>query len=146
MKIDDERAAARLARAIISDVLLYGGQAEELNEGRALFMSRVIERLHPLFDQALADPTWSPGRDQQQAPQGPEQPSLRRQSVLPSTLRRSTLPAAPAEVPSFERAPHPADRRAGHGGSAWPVAFFAAAFIAILLAAVLLFLATRPSG
>jgi hypothetical protein len=63
--IDDVNAATRLARAILADIVLYnkeklrsGGPprdvlAGEIQEGRTHFQSRVVERLHPIFDEAL---------------------------------------------------------------------------------------------
>ncbi len=69
--IDAPEAAARLARAIVSDIRVYNEAkvsegiekdtlldllAEELEEGRVLFMSRVHPRLHaPWYDRAIVD-------------------------------------------------------------------------------------------
>ena len=61
--IDTEEAAARLARVIISDIELYNAKkiaagldlATEIDEGRALFKSRVSGELLPVFENALAN-------------------------------------------------------------------------------------------
>ena len=53
--IDSERAARELARAILADVGLFDGATAEIAEGRALYQSRVIAPLHPLFDAELAE-------------------------------------------------------------------------------------------
>ncbi len=69
-RINDPEAATRLARAVVSDVLLYndekvragraggdvlGAVAAELDEGRALFLSRVEPSLGELFDPVAAE-------------------------------------------------------------------------------------------
>jgi hypothetical protein len=63
--IDDPKHAERLARAILDDITLYneervrdsrdltGDLANEIEEGRALFRSRVAEPLHHVFDEEL---------------------------------------------------------------------------------------------
>lgn len=56
------KVAERLAAAILSDLRLYNGPAIsrcesvalEVDEGRALFQSRVTSELHPVFEAALA--------------------------------------------------------------------------------------------
>jgi hypothetical protein len=69
--INSPEAAGRLARAIVSDIRIYNAVkiaegiekdtlldllAEELEEGRALFMSRVHPDLHtPFYDRAIVD-------------------------------------------------------------------------------------------
>jgi hypothetical protein len=70
--IETEEAARRLARAIASDLSLYNeekivkgiqednlfpGIAEEIEEGRALFKSRVAPALYPknFYERALVD-------------------------------------------------------------------------------------------
>jgi len=66
--IDTPEAAARLARAIVSDIRIYNVAegiekdtlldllADELEEGRVLFMGRVHPRLHaPWYDRAIVD-------------------------------------------------------------------------------------------
>ncbi len=70
--IDTEEAARRLARAIASDLSLYNEEKivrgiegdslfeeieEEIEEGRALYKSRVAPGLYPLnfYDRALVD-------------------------------------------------------------------------------------------
>jgi hypothetical protein len=60
--IDTEEAAARLARVILSDIELYNAKkiaagldlTAEIDEGRALFKSRVSGELLPVFENALA--------------------------------------------------------------------------------------------
>jgi len=63
--IEDPKAAERLARAILDDITLYneerviatrdltGDLAPEIEEGRALFQSRVSPELHRVFDEEL---------------------------------------------------------------------------------------------
>ena len=61
--IEDPGAARRLARAIVSDIVLYNDEAlragrdlgAEIAEGRELFLSRVRSQHEPFFDEALAD-------------------------------------------------------------------------------------------
>ena len=69
--IDTPEAARRLARAIVSDIRIYNEPklaegiekdtlldllADELEEGRALFMGRVSPELHaPWYDHAIVD-------------------------------------------------------------------------------------------
>ena len=70
--IETEEAARRLARAIASDISLYNEEkvvegitddslydvmAEELEEGRALFQSRVVSALHArnFYERAVID-------------------------------------------------------------------------------------------
>lgn len=60
--IETEVAARRLARAICADITLYqrakieagADLTEEYLEGRGLFLSRVAEALHPIFDEEVA--------------------------------------------------------------------------------------------
>ena len=63
--IEDPAQAERLARAILDDITLYnearvvasrdltGDLAAEIDEGRALFRSRVAPELHRVFDEEL---------------------------------------------------------------------------------------------
>jgi hypothetical protein len=61
--VDPETAARRLARVIISDIQIYNPDkiangddlTREINEGRALFRSRVEPTLLPLFEAMLAE-------------------------------------------------------------------------------------------
>lgn len=59
--IHDEAQARRLARAVVADIRLYNAEAlaagtagQAIEEGRALFNSRVDPRLQGLFDEALS--------------------------------------------------------------------------------------------
>ena len=66
MTIENDKAAVRLARAILSDLAKYnaakiaaGGDmravlAEEIAEGRALFHARVAAGLHSTFERELS--------------------------------------------------------------------------------------------
>lgn len=63
--IDNEKAASRLANAILADLALYNGAricaatnvrialTGEIAEARALFEDRVAPELHPVFERAL---------------------------------------------------------------------------------------------
>ncbi len=59
--ITDDRSARQLARAIASDIELYNGEAvrsgadltNEVEEGRALFETRVSPALHAVFDEEM---------------------------------------------------------------------------------------------
>jgi hypothetical protein len=63
--IDDPKAAERLAKAILSDITLYNDErvrratdltaelSVELEEGRALFRSRVVPELHHVYDEEI---------------------------------------------------------------------------------------------
>jgi hypothetical protein len=65
MVIDDAEKAAKLSRAIISDIALYNGDriahamdperdlATEIEEGRRLFQSRVTPRFYMIFEDAV---------------------------------------------------------------------------------------------
>jgi hypothetical protein len=78
MLIDDAEKAAKLARAIMSDLTLYNGDkiassadprkdlANEIEEGRSLFRTRVAPAHHHVFEDALA--AWSPPRGGAPAP------------------------------------------------------------------------------
>jgi hypothetical protein len=60
--IEQETAARRLARAILTDIHLYNSDAvtsrgdltEQIGEGRGLYRSRVTESLHALFETELS--------------------------------------------------------------------------------------------
>jgi hypothetical protein len=64
--INDPEQAMRLCRAILTDIRLYNADAlsaghdlsDVVDEGRALFRSRVGVELHPLFEASLRDPAW----------------------------------------------------------------------------------------
>src|SRR3954453_21067932 len=99
--IDTEEAGRRLARVILSDIRLYNREKiqsgadlkAELQEGYALFRSRVVPGLLPLFESALrADGVL-----------GKKLPA--RPAGAPAAPRPATA-AAPARPPS--RAPAPA--------------------------------------
>ena len=95
--IDTEEGARRLARVILSDIEIYNrakikARADlkpELEEGYALFRSRVAPALVPLFSQVVAD-RW-PGE-------------LRKSAVA----IEPTVAAAPVEPPRPARLPPPA--------------------------------------
>ena len=66
MLIDDAEHAAKLARALLSDITLYNDErikhakdperdlAAELGEGRKLFWERVTERHYSIYEEAVA--------------------------------------------------------------------------------------------
>lgn len=59
--LETDEAAVRLARAIVADIELYqaeiitagGDLSESIAEGRALYRTRVPERFHAFFEDAL---------------------------------------------------------------------------------------------
>ena len=79
MAIDSDPAATRLVRAILSDVVRYGGPnlstdadprsalAEEIVEGRELFHRRVVPELHSIFERELAAFDFSKAGKQRQS-------------------------------------------------------------------------------
>jgi hypothetical protein len=108
--IDNEEAAARLARVIVSDIQLYNAKqiangtdiSHEISEGRALFKSRVNPELTPLFETALANKGLGPKRRATPA-------SI---ATLPMAAPVAPAPAAPlaAAVPAPAPAPAPKPR------------------------------------
>src|SRR5438067_2189545 len=99
--IDTEEAGRRLARVILSDIRLYNREKiqsgadlkAELQEGYALFRSRVVPALLPLFESALrADGVL-----------GKKVPP--RAAGAPAAPRPAATAAAPARPPSRATAP-----------------------------------------
>ena len=103
--IEKEEAAKRLARVILSDIELYNRPAAhsraelepQLNEGYALFRSRVVPALVPIFSEVVADrfppqnkvaraPAPSPARAVE--PPLPEAPTV----VAPTAHHHEPLP------------------------------------------------------
>lgn len=79
--ISDERAARRLARAILADVKLYQGEASlrapaALAEGRTLFRSRVSASLAHVFDEELRGAGGPGGASSGESPSAPEPASV----------------------------------------------------------------------
>lgn len=62
-KLTTSEAAQRLADALLADIRLYnaakiargGDLSEEVQEGRALFQSRVLPQWHAVFEQTMAN-------------------------------------------------------------------------------------------
>ncbi|MEI8255042.1 MAG: hypothetical protein WCJ30_05155 [Deltaproteobacteria bacterium] len=102
--IDDEQQALRLAHAILSDIALYNEEAiatapsvrdaiaEQIAEGRALYLSRVAQTLEGVFDRSLE--AWLEKMRPDAAASPPSAPDA-----------RTTAPTAPATptTPAFDR-------------------------------------------
>lgn len=57
-KVETEGAARTLAAAIIEDVFEHtqpGSEDAEMQRGRRLFADKVVEELHRVFDEVLAE-------------------------------------------------------------------------------------------
>jgi hypothetical protein len=109
--IDTEEGAKRLARVILSDIELYNQQKvrsqadlkPQLDEGYALFRSRVAPALVPVFSEVVAD-RWSGGAKKPAAVARPVPPT----NAAPVEPRREPLPPPAAHPPALpEPAPPP---------------------------------------
>src|SRR5687767_7103827 len=125
--IDTEEAAQRLARVIASDIELYGrekiraGEAltREIDEGYALFRSRVVPGLVPLLEVALADkgltrgkgaPAAAARRPEPDAPAAPAPPT-----PAPARAQAPAHAPTPTPTPPLASAPTAAARSASAG-------------------------------
>jgi hypothetical protein len=114
--IDTEEAAKRLARVILSDIRLYnrekirtgGDLRAELEEGYALFRSRVAPPLLPLFKKVLADNSLGSGAGKSA---GAAPASVARPSAVPARALAGAAVARPIPAPAVERRPPPAEPR-----------------------------------
>lgn len=107
--IEKEEAAKRLARVILSDIELYNAQKvrsradlkPELDEGYALFRSRVAPELVPIFSEVVADRLGGGPRKAVQ-----KEPPPRVPAVTPPPPPPPLAPASASHAP----APAPATR------------------------------------
>jgi hypothetical protein len=100
--IDAEPRARRLARTVVSDIVLYNEKqlaagadlSGEIAEGRSLFRSRVAPSLHWIFDDVLAGTPLGKGREPSVRPI--ETPPVETALATPPSSRP---PAAPVSSP-----------------------------------------------
>ncbi|RLB65254.1 MAG: hypothetical protein DRI90_02530 [Deltaproteobacteria bacterium] len=146
-RLNDPEAATRLARAVVSDVMLYndkkvragraggdvlGAVVAELDEGRALFLSRVEPSLSELFDLVAAEMLEA----------GDERAADQRESgAQPSRSPSEAAPRQGVPLPIQCCVPHPSplgmasssERRVGRlSGTPTDLSWLALAVLAVL--------------
>jgi hypothetical protein len=107
--IEKEDAARRLARALASDIRLYSAEklqrgedlSSELAEGRALFRTRVIPELYPVFETVLVEQDLLRAPDTRGASRAPGAPATGTLTPLETSAPRTLSPG------SFEDTPVP---------------------------------------
>jgi len=113
--IEKEEAAKRLARVILSDIELYNAQKvrsradlkPELDEGYALFRSRVAPELVPIFSEVVADRLGGPTRPAVKEP-APPVPAVAPPPPPPAAV---APPPPPPAASSHSHLAMPAARR-----------------------------------
>lgn len=116
--IESEEAARRLARVIVSDIEIYNREKFQagadltaaIEEGRALFRSRVAPELLPVFTSVLEDRRGASRKSAaaKRAQPAPAEPApVDRSGAVAAPTRRPAEPARTAATPAPEAAPRP---------------------------------------